>query len=85
VSLFCCFRAEREKAYLDTAILIGSREGVFRAAETVRNRVPMLGVLADWPVVAVKVLLHAVGLEPRGRVVRGLFVRSTGHGPGGVA
>ena len=37
----------------------------------------MRGVLADWPVVAAKVLLDAVGLEPRSQVICGLFVRST--------
>lgn len=33
---------------------------------------------ADWPVVAVKLLLDAVAVEPRGQVIRGLFTRSTG-------
>jgi hypothetical protein len=35
-------------------------------------------VLADRLVVAVKPLLGAVGVEPRGRVICGVFVRSTG-------
>jgi hypothetical protein len=34
--------------------------------------------LADRLVVAVKPLLGAVGVEPRGRVICGVFVRSTG-------
>jgi len=38
----------------------------------------MRGVLADRLVVAVKYLLGAVGTERRGRVIRGVFVRSTG-------
>jgi RNA-directed DNA polymerase len=35
-------------------------------------------VPADRPVVAVKPLLGAVGVEPRGRVICGVFGRSTG-------
>lgn len=31
----------------------------------------MRGALADWPVVAVKSLLDAVGVEPRGQVIWG--------------
>ena len=45
----------------------------------------MRDALADRLVVAVKPLLGAVGVEPRGRVICGVFVRSTGSVlPGGV-
>lgn len=37
---------------------------------------------ADWPVVAVRPLLDAVAVEPRGQVIRGVFTRSTGLWPG---
>jgi len=50
----------------------GWREGVSQAAQTVRDRVPILGVLADRLVVVMKAVVMAV--ERRGRVVRGLFV-----------
>jgi hypothetical protein len=36
------------------------------------------GTQADWLIVAVKLLLDAVGAERRGQVIRGAFVRSTG-------
>jgi hypothetical protein len=45
----------------------------------------MRDVLADRPVVAKKLLLGAVGVERRGRIVRGSFVRSTGLVSGGAA
>jgi len=45
----------------------------------------MRGVPADRFVVAMKLLLDAVGVERRGRVVRALLVQSTGAYPGGVA
>src|SRR2546430_2554021 len=45
-------------------------EGGFQAAESVRSRVPMRGAPADPPVVAVKPLRIAVGVEPRGGVVQ---------------
>jgi hypothetical protein len=45
----------------------------------------MRGVLADRFVVAVNLLLGAVGAEQRGRIVRGSFVRSTRSSLGGAA
>ena len=33
---------------------------------------------SDWLIVAMKLLLDAVGAERRGQVIRGAFVRSTG-------
>jgi hypothetical protein len=37
-----------------------------------------VGAPADWLVVVGKLLLDTVGVERRGQVIRGLFVRSTG-------
>jgi hypothetical protein len=45
----------------------------------------MRSVLADRFVVAVIFLLGAVGVERRGRIVRGSFVRSTRNVLGGAA
>lgn len=45
----------------------------------------MRSVLADRFVVAMKLLLGAVGVERRGRIVRGSFVRSTRNVLGGAA
>jgi hypothetical protein len=45
----------------------------------------MRGVLADWLVVAVKLLLDAVGVEPRGRVLCGCVRSINRHGLGGIA
>jgi hypothetical protein len=36
------------------------------------------GTQSDWLIVAMKLLLDAVGAERRGQVIRGWFVRSTG-------
>jgi len=44
----------------------------------------MRGVLADRFVVAMRLLLGAVGVEQRGRIVRGSFVRSTRNVLGGA-
>jgi len=62
----------------------GWREGVFQAAETVRDRVPLRGRAVG--------LTHSsdeasvMGVERRGQVIRGVFVRSTGAlSSGGVA
>ena len=44
----------------------------------------MRRVLADRLVVVVKLLLGAVGVERRSRIVRGLFGRSTRQGLGGT-
>jgi hypothetical protein len=64
----------------------GRREGVAESVVPVRQRVLSRGVPTDRLVVAVKSLLGAVGVEPRGRVICGVFVRSTGSVfPGGVA
>ena len=52
----------------------GNREGLSTDA----------GALADWLVLAVKRLLGTVGVEPRGQVICGSFVRSTGVAPGGA-
>ena len=86
VSPVCGFCMERGKACPDTAVRLvaeGEREPAKRlnrkAVSTAR------GAPADRLVVAGKPLLSAVGVEPRGRVIRGLFVRSTGSMlPGGV-
>jgi hypothetical protein len=59
---------ERVKACPDTAAE-ERREGGLQVAESARSRVPMRGTLADSPVVAVKSLRIAVGVEPRGGVV----------------
>ena len=46
----------------------------------------MAGTQSDWLIVAMKLLLDAVGVERRGQVIRGWFVRSTGAlALGGVA
>src|SRR5258708_373565 len=64
------FRMEHVKACPDTAVgLFRGREGELQAAKTARSRVPSRGALADSPVVAVKSLRIAVGVEPRGGVV----------------
>jgi hypothetical protein len=60
---------EHVKARLDTDIEQVVREGELQAAESVRSRVPSRGALADSPVVAVKSLRIAVGVEPRGGVI----------------
>ena len=83
MSLVCCFRVEREKARLETS----ARQGGER--ERPKRRKPQgieyrrgwrAGGLArssgEAPV---------MGVERRGQVIRGLFVRSTGDPPGGVA
>ena len=62
-------RMEHVKARLDTDIEQVVREGELQAAESVRSRVPLRGALADSPVVAVKSLRIAVGVEPRGGVI----------------
>jgi hypothetical protein len=82
VSLVCCFRAEREKARPDTAAREGSeRERPKRPKPRgIEYRSGRAGGLArssdEAPV---------MGAERRGQVIRGLFVRSTGSVPGGVA
>ena len=44
------------------------------------------GTQSDWLIIAMKLLLDAVGAERRGQVIRGAFVRSTGAlALGGVA
>ena len=60
---------ERVKACPDTAADQERREGGLQPAKSGRSRVPMRDTLADSPVVAVKSLRIAVGVEPRGGVV----------------
>ena len=55
-SLICCFRVERGKAGPDSCAQQGWRKGVSRAAETVRDRVPVRDSPADRPVVVTKLL-----------------------------
>jgi len=56
VTLACGFRRERGKASADMVPVVNSagREGVLRAAETVRSRVPLPRSLADRLVVVMK-------------------------------
>ena len=83
MSLVCCFRVEREKARPETS----ARQGGER--ESPKRRKPQgieyrrgwrAGGLARSSGEA-----PALGVERRGQVIRGLFVRSTGDPPGGVA
>ena len=62
-------RMEHVKAHLDTDTERVVREGELQAAESARSRVPSRDAPADSPVVAVKSLRIAVGVEPRGGVV----------------
>jgi hypothetical protein len=82
VSLVCGFRMERGKARPDTATReVGERERSKRqnreGLSTVARRA---GGSARSSVEA-----PVIGVERRGRIIRGLFVRSTGRGPGGAA
>ena len=61
-------RMERVKACPDTATEEWREDGL-QAAKSARSRVPMRDMLADSPVVAVKSLRIAVGVEPRGGAV----------------
>jgi hypothetical protein len=72
-SLICCFCVEREKACSDTALctLEGEREPPKRQ-KPLGTEYRRASVLADLLVVAAKSLLDAVGMEPRGRVIRGI-------------
>jgi len=57
VSLVCCSRMEQGKACSDTAARgLGGERECPQAANTVRDRVPMLGALADRLVVVMKPL-----------------------------
>jgi hypothetical protein len=73
VSLICGFRMERGKARPETAARMGGK----RELSTVAGR-------AGGPVRSSDEA-PVMGVERRGRIARGLFVRSTGPGPGGAA
>ena len=86
VSPVCCSCMERGKACPDTAVCLvaeGERESAKRLN---RKAVSTVAGCAGGPArSSCEALLGAVGVEPRGRVIRGLFVRSTGSVlPGGV-
>jgi len=76
VSLVCCFCAEREKACPDTVSCLSCVDGHGREGDSqaVSRREGLstdaVGALTDLFVVAGKLLLDTVGVEPRGRVVR---------------
>ena len=72
VSLVCCSRTEREKACPGTAPWSGGERECPKRADPARDRVPIRGALADRLVVAMKLLLGAVGVERRGRVICGV-------------
>lgn len=82
MSLVCCFHVERGKACPDTAGLRLARGSVSsgrnrKGLSTVAGRAGGLARSSDETPV--------IGAERRGQVIRGLFVRSTGRVPGGVA
>lgn len=65
---------EREKACPDTSVrkaVRGRRAGASQAENPQGTEYRRGTALADWPVVAGKLLLGAVGVEPRGQVIRG--------------
>jgi hypothetical protein len=84
VSLICCFHVEREKGpptllpmFCDRGMLVA--RGRFPSGlkpQGIEYR--CVGHLADLLVVAVKLLLGTVGVEPRGKVIRGWCMWSTG-------
>jgi hypothetical protein len=74
---------EREKAYSGTAPLVGGERERFERMNRKRLSTDP-GGLADWFVVAVKLLLGAVGVERRGQVVGGLVLSVNRRDPGGT-
>lgn len=87
VNLVCCWHAERGKAGPDASTWPWWRvvKGRPSSGEPARSRVPTRGVLADRLVVAVNLLLGAVGAERRSRIVRGSLMWSTRSFLGGAA
>jgi hypothetical protein len=67
VSLICGSCTEREKACPDTAVV--AARGRFPSGRNRKGRSTDAGALADRLVVAVMLLLDAVEVEPRGRVI----------------
>jgi Reverse transcriptase (RNA-dependent DNA polymerase) len=82
VSLVCGSCTEREKASVETAteVVVVAR-GSLPTAETGGTEYQSRRSLADRPVVAAKLLLAGVAVEPRGRLTRNVHCRSTGAMP----
>ena len=82
MSLICGFRMERGKARPETAALMGGqrerskRQNREEPSTKARRRDGRARSSDEAPV---------MGVERRDRIARGLFVRSTGRGPGGAA
>ena len=82
MSLVCCFHVERGKACPDTA----GRRSVRGSIPSGRNREGLSTVAGRAGGLARSSGEASVmGVKRRGQVIRGLFVRSTGCFPGGVA
>ena len=83
MSLVCCFRVEREKAHAETSTP--------RGGERERPKRPKpqgIEYRRGWcagGLARISGEAPVMGVERRGQVIRGLFVRSTGDPPGGVA
>ena len=80
MSLVCGSCAEREKASVETAteIVLVAR-GSLLTAETEGTEYRSRRSLADRPVVAEKLLLAGVAVEPRGRLTRNVHVLQPGR------
>lgn len=82
MSLICGFRMERGKARPDTACPVGGDREYFKRQN--REEPSTIAGRAGGPVRS-SAEAPVIGVERRGRIVRGLFVRSTGLGLGGAA
>jgi hypothetical protein len=82
VSLICGFRMERGKARPETAARMGGKRE--RSKRQNREELSTVAGCAGGPVRSSDEA-PVMGVERRDRIARGLFVRSTGPGPGGAA
>ena len=82
MSLICGFRMERGKARPETVALVGGKRE--RSKRQNREELSTVAGRAGGPVRSSDEA-PVMGVERRGRIARGLFVRSTGPGPGGAA
>ena len=82
MSLICGFRMERGKARPETAAQMGGQRE--RSKRQNREELSTVAGRAGGPVRSSDEA-PVMGVERRGRIARGLFVRSTGRGPGGAA
>ena len=82
MSLICGFRMERGKARPETAAQMGGQRE--RSKRQNREELSTVAGRAGGPVRSSDEA-PVMGVERRDRIARGLFVRSTGRGPGGAA